>query len=256
MARIRSIKPEVCTSFTMCILSDAAERAFTRLWTHADDEGRGIDNPKLIKAAIFPLNDEKTEAVISAILDELEDAGFLIRYEVDGRRFFEIPNFGVHQKPRHPVPSKFPPPNGRSSTAGRRSSAAVGGSPPAVVVVGDGGGDGVGRAPQGRRSGPTSFEVTGELRAWAAEHFPRVDVERETSRFLDHHRAVGSKLADWGAAWRKWIDKADSFLPPVPVEATARVIRLHCDACNGVGVIELADGTAVDCDCKTERRAL
>lgn len=143
MARIRSVKPEACHSEDLAHLSDAAERTFVRLWTHADDEGRGKDNPKLLKAALFPLNDEKTPQVVHDLMQELADAGLVVRYCVRGRRYFCIPTFTDHQSPRHPTPSKFPGPEeaddslpaiGGTSTAGRRK-------PHAVVGVGVGGGD-------------------------------------------------------------------------------------------------------------------
>lgn len=111
MARIRSIYPSTCTSFEMAVLSDAAERTFFRLLTHADDQGRGIDHPKLLKAALFPLNDEKTDQVVDDLMTELEAAGRVIRYQVLGARFFEVVNFGEHQKPKHPQPSKIPAPD-------------------------------------------------------------------------------------------------------------------------------------------------
>lgn len=223
MARIRSIKPEVCTSFSMAILSDGAERTFTRLWTHADDEGRGIDHPKLIKAAIYPLNDEKTERKVAALLDELAAAGFLWRYEVDGRRYFQVVNFGEHQKPRHPTPSKFPPPppdfdptttNGGRATADRRKPPEDRAVPPHVDVVVDGDGGGEGAPPQRQRPTPipSDFALDDDMHAWAVEHGVGGCVDFETAKFIDHHKAKGSKVADWRAAWQNWMRRVDGFL--------------------------------------------
>lgn len=36
-------------------------------------------------------------------------------------------------------------------------------------------------------------------------------IERELSRFRDHHRARGTRMVDWDAAWRTWIGKSDEF---------------------------------------------
>ena len=49
------------------------------------------------------------------------------------------------------------------------------------------------------------------MHAWAQEHVPDVNVERETEQFLDYHRAKGNVFKDWVAAWRTWMRKAVSF---------------------------------------------
>ena len=49
------------------------------------------------------------------------------------------------------------------------------------------------------------------MRAWAREHLPDVNVERETEQFLDYHRAKGNVLKDWIAAWRTWMRHASRF---------------------------------------------
>lgn len=60
---------------------------------------------------------------------------------------------------------------------------------------------------------PESFDVDADLRAWAAQRAPDVlDLERHTERFLDHHRARGSTMRDWRAAWRTWMGKEQQYL--------------------------------------------
>jgi hypothetical protein len=49
------------------------------------------------------------------------------------------------------------------------------------------------------------------MHAWAREHLPDVNVERETEQFLDYHRAKGNVLKDWIAAWRTWMRHASRF---------------------------------------------
>lgn len=58
---------------------------------------------------------------------------------------------------------------------------------------------------------PDRFPVTEDLRAWAAEHAPGVDLYNETQKFIDHHKARGSLFKDWTAAWRNWIRKAVGY---------------------------------------------
>src|SRR5690606_31757081 len=42
-------------------------------------------------------------------LDDLEDAGLIYRYEVDGERFLQVRSWGEYQKPQKPRPSPLPP---------------------------------------------------------------------------------------------------------------------------------------------------
>lgn len=69
-------------------------------------------------------------------------------------------------------------------------------------------------------SAPDLFPITPDLAAWGREHAPLVtDPQAETARFLDHHRAKGSLMKDWNAAWRTWMGNAQKFAlrdaPPV-----------------------------------------
>jgi hypothetical protein len=113
MARIRSIKPEYCTSEAIAALTVEAQLHFIKLWTYADDHGRGLDNPRLIKAALWPLADNVGISEVEALQEELELHGRIVRYEVTGRCYFEVVNWAEHQKPQHPKPSDYPaPPEG------------------------------------------------------------------------------------------------------------------------------------------------
>lgn len=68
--------------------------------------------------------------------------------------------------------------------------------------------------PKGSRI-PNPFNVTGEMRKWAAEKTPHVDLQRATEEFCNYWRALpgqrGRKL-DWVMTWqnrmREWEDKA------------------------------------------------
>ena len=117
MARIRSVKPELCTSETMAQVSAVAERTFVRLWTHCDDEGRCKDNPKLLKAALFPLHDDVTQADVDAHLWELSDLGLIVRYSVNGEAFLHVPSWHDHQKPQKRQTSKLPGPESADEQA-------------------------------------------------------------------------------------------------------------------------------------------
>lgn len=53
---------------------------------------------------------------------------------------------------------------------------------------------------------PDDFAVTDDLRAWAREHAPGVDIDRETSKFRDY--TFSSARTDWPATWRNWLREA------------------------------------------------
>jgi len=112
MARIRSVHPDICTDEILAEVSPSAERTFVRLWTHLDDEGRCIDNVKLLKAALYPLHDNMTANKVDQDISELVLYGLLIRYEAEGKRIIATKSKAWHnwQKPKHPTPSKLPEP--------------------------------------------------------------------------------------------------------------------------------------------------
>jgi len=80
------------------------------LWTYAGDDGRGLDVPALIRADLWPLDPEVDDAQIDEWQGELERNGRIIRYESNGRHYFEIVKFTDHQKPNRVVPSNIPDP--------------------------------------------------------------------------------------------------------------------------------------------------
>jgi 5-methylcytosine-specific restriction endonuclease McrA len=56
---------------------------------------------------------------------------------------------------------------------------------------------------------PEDFIVTDSLRAWAAAHYPDVDVEEATAAMRDHEFAKAH--SDWPATWRNWIRRTPHF---------------------------------------------
>lgn len=110
MPRIRSVKPGYFTSLDIAELEIATRLHFCGLWTYADDEGRGIDDARLIKAAVWPLDESVTTEDVDAMQSELAEKGRLIRYEHGGRRYFQVTKFTDHQKPNRPQESAHPAP--------------------------------------------------------------------------------------------------------------------------------------------------
>lgn len=109
MARIRTVKPSFFTDLTIAELPIATRLTFIGLWTHVDDEGRCVDDARLVKAAIWPLDDAYTVRKVEADLALLESKGRIVRYEADGKRCIAVVNWS-HQKISHAQPSNLPAP--------------------------------------------------------------------------------------------------------------------------------------------------
>lgn len=60
-------------------------------------------------------------------------------------------------------------------------------------------------------SAPLVFVLDKSHRDWAVVNDINVDLEIETEKFLDHHRAKGNTFKDWSAAWRKWMRSAVEY---------------------------------------------
>lgn len=97
-------------------VSANAERFFTRLMMKADDYGRFYADTRLLKANLFPLKLETIrEADISRWLSELENtvneegekAGMIVLYEVAGKKYLQIDEFGQRLDK---AKAKFPDP--------------------------------------------------------------------------------------------------------------------------------------------------
>lgn len=116
MARIRTIKPDFFISETVSALSFRARLTWIGLWTHCDDYGRTRNNVKLIKAAVWPLDNVSLRDV-DEDLSELEKHGLLFKYEVDGRDYLQITSWTEHQKVDRPSKTAFPGPDEGSRVA-------------------------------------------------------------------------------------------------------------------------------------------
>lgn len=108
MARIRTIKPDAFTSDSLSSVPRGTRWTFAGLWTYADDKGRARDDVRLIKAALYPLDDAVTLADVAHDLDLLAGIGGICRYIVAGRGYLHMPKWH-HQKINRPTPAKSPP---------------------------------------------------------------------------------------------------------------------------------------------------
>lgn len=93
MARIRTVKPEFFTSADIVKLSPLARLFYVALWCEADREGRLGWNIETFKYRYFPAEKCDLEEVAS----ELLSAQLVTLYEVEGRKYADIPTFKTHQ---------------------------------------------------------------------------------------------------------------------------------------------------------------
>lgn len=108
MARIRTIKPEFCTSEQVVECSPTARLLFILMWTHCDDQGVHPDSARQLKMRCFPA-DDFTTADMEGFVDELVSVGLLARFEEDGQRFLYVTGWKRHQKIDKPT-RKYPAP--------------------------------------------------------------------------------------------------------------------------------------------------
>jgi len=99
MARIRTIKPDFFRHEGLQDLEAANPglypmMVFAGLWGHCDKAGRFVWNARMLKLDILPFLNFDMEHVLSV----LEQAGFINKYEVDGKEYGEIPSFSEHQR--------------------------------------------------------------------------------------------------------------------------------------------------------------
>jgi hypothetical protein len=156
-------------SETMNNITSQAERFFTRLIMKADDFGCFHANPKLLKAALFPLNDEIRDINLSKWLNECAKAGLVQVYKVEGKTFLQIIDFGQRLRQSR---SKFPQPHEADPLTIDSNS------PPLSAIV--------------RKSPPETETET--------------EVETETETEVKPRQAVPDMFfgVDVHAAWEEW----------------------------------------------------
>jgi hypothetical protein len=217
VARIRSIKPELRTSEKVAGWPIEVRYFWVLLWGYLDDHGRGRDNPRLIKADCFPLDDKITAGRVASWLDTLERDDVIVRYSRDGQDYIAAPNWKEHQRPSHPKDSLFPdPPENFAKPSGSSREAiartAADGSPEQGAgsrEMEQGAEEQGGVTAQKRATRiPQPFIISDAMVVWARENAPLVDGKRATERFENYWLAKPGRdgvKADWERTWRNWL---------------------------------------------------
>lgn len=91
---------------------------FIGLWCLADREGRLQDRPKRIKKELLGYDDVTADDV-DTMLQQLNDNGFIQRYEIAGEQYIQVTNFLKHQNPHcKEQASVIPAPDGEDMGLG------------------------------------------------------------------------------------------------------------------------------------------
>lgn len=235
MARARNIKPGFFKNEFLAEINPLGRILFAGLWCEADREGRLEDRPKRLKIELLPYDD----CDVNELLTELEQFGFIVRYEVAGCKYIQINNFSRHQNPhKAEKASEIPAPEQHSDeeNQGKHSASTVQeqykhetkradslipdplnsdclfDAPEAPSEQTSRSGSG-GRQKKPKRGSQvdTEFRPDDDLLAWARGKAPGVDPDFETEKFINHHTAKGTIAKDWRASWRTWMLNAVQF---------------------------------------------
>jgi hypothetical protein len=107
LARIRTLHYGFFENPDLIETHPLARLLFAGLWTIADREGRLEDRPKKIKIQVLPGDD----ADVDALLQQLAERGFILRYTAEDQRYIQVINFAKFQRPHcKEADSRIPPP--------------------------------------------------------------------------------------------------------------------------------------------------
>lgn len=122
MARARNIKPGFFANENLAECDPLARIMFAGLWCLADREGRLEDRPKRIRAELLPYD----ACDADDLLGQLQEHGFVLRYELGGQRYIQVLNFCKHQNPHvKEAKSTIPAPAGNEPAPDEHSASTV-----------------------------------------------------------------------------------------------------------------------------------
>lgn len=116
MSRIRSIHPGLWTDVEFVAMTPFARLLYIGIWNECDDKGIFAWSPLQLKMRILPADNIDA----SALLAEIEAAGSVRRYEIDGKAYGVVKNFAKFQRPKKPN-DLYPAPSEALAFAGHSS---------------------------------------------------------------------------------------------------------------------------------------
>lgn len=107
----RFLKESICTSSDIATLSWQEEVFWYRLIVNCDDYGRFYGDVEILRARCYPKQLSKvTSAVVTKMLDHLEQLDMVRRYVASDEPYVWLPAWPKHQGPPRAKGSKFPQP--------------------------------------------------------------------------------------------------------------------------------------------------
>lgn len=101
MSRIRYIKPEFFKDTILGEMSRDVRLFYIGLWTEVDRNGVCELNPKFLKAAIFPYDEDVNSSTVLDLVWPLISTGRLLVCEFGGKKWLQCINFSKHQHVHH-----------------------------------------------------------------------------------------------------------------------------------------------------------
>jgi hypothetical protein len=201
-----------------------------------------------IVGRVFPFDEDITAMTVKLLLDELDNAGRIVRYEVDGDPFIYLPKLHKHQRLEpSKVESRLPEPpanpvthSDAESSEPRADESAPDAETNVLLYVAGSMEHGAGsmepacgaqtapsdtkparahRLPEGWTPPPALID---QLRGVVPDEYAAA----ELAKFRDHWAAAGGQNArkvDWAAAWRNWVRNAVDRNPPRQAGRSERV---------------------------------
>lgn len=221
MARIRTLKPEFWTDDIIVELSFAARLFYQGYWNFAlCDYGHSDATAKTLKMQIFPADDVDAEELI----EELVKWGRLIRKTTpEGRPYLHAATLSKHTKmdtrwntrcpycaleaPARPADT---PPSSSELTETHASSDELTETPPSEVKGSEVKGSRERPHKRGARL-PDDFTVDAQMRTWARQKVPHVDIDLETLKFINYWQSKTGRDAtklNWALTWQNWMLRA------------------------------------------------
>lgn len=98
MPKYRQLHTKIVDSYDFSEMPDDFTRVFWLLLiVVVDSEGRGIDNPAWIRSRMFPLREDVMFDQIDGAMDWLDRRRMIRRYEINNRKYFDLPTFQTYQ---------------------------------------------------------------------------------------------------------------------------------------------------------------
>ena len=215
--RIRSIKPEFWRSEDIADLTVEDRLLFIGLWSYVDDNGVGIDRLADVCADLFALDLERdppeTFARVSRGLQNLSEAGRIVRYTVEGKSYLHISNWTKHQRIDKPNKARYPHPDAENATI-REEVATPSRHPRETPAPGTGEQGNRGTGEQGTcdpaDAGSSSDAASG------ADTTTNPDAEALSHYLADRIRTNGNKVRTVGKRWHDAMDRLiriDGYTP-------------------------------------------